>query len=157
MTPGTYLRTECSHINRGLQPVIPVVVSLEAVLSLFCCVLLQPGSESHRTRLHRLIHSFLLDSPQTSRIQYANTLRVEKQTCLARSLETLTIDMRCIPDTRVHDSGFAIRLTFPSIFWVRLSGEPETAACFFWRYCGSLGVLGLHCLSGSELTAGCVQ
>ncbi|VDP94945.1 unnamed protein product, partial [Echinostoma caproni] len=59
-------------------------------------------------------------------------MHIGQQAGLARTLETLTIDVCCIQETRIQDSSFIIRLKSPSNpsvkFHLRLSGDPEAAA-----------------------------
>jgi exonuclease III len=59
-------------------------------------------------------------------------MRVGQQTSLARTLETLAIDVCCVSETRIQNSGSVIRLTSPSNsmskFYLRLSGDPEASA-----------------------------
>ena len=59
-------------------------------------------------------------------------MRIGQQAGLARTLETLAIDVCCLQETRIQDSSTIIRLTPPSnqsvMFHLRLSGDPEAQA-----------------------------
>ncbi|VDP95440.1 unnamed protein product [Echinostoma caproni] len=69
-------------------------------------------------------------------------LRIEQKADLARALETLAIDVCCIQETRIQDSGSIIRLTSPSNpsvkFYLRLNGDPEAAASGLAGVCVAL-------------------
>ncbi|VDP66187.1 unnamed protein product [Echinostoma caproni] len=68
-------------------------------------------------------------------------MRVRQRALLARMLETLAIDVCWVPETRIQDSGSAIRLTSPSSpsakFHIRIF-EAGAFALFFLLYCGWL-------------------
>uniref|UniRef100_A0A183BEW0 Kinesin motor domain-containing protein n=1 Tax=Echinostoma caproni TaxID=27848 RepID=A0A183BEW0_9TREM len=66
--------------------------------------------------------------PSEALFNVRTLMRIGQQACLARTLETLTIDVCCIQETRIQDSSSTIRLTSPSNpsvkFHLRLSGDP---------------------------------
>ena len=55
-------------------------------------------------------------------------MRVGQQSGLARTLDTLAIDVCCLSETRIQDSSSVVRLTSPGpskgLFYLRLSGDP---------------------------------
>ena len=59
-------------------------------------------------------------------------MRIGQQASLARTLETLAIDVCCLSETRIQDLSALIRFTSPSnpkaTFHLRLSGDPETSS-----------------------------
>ena len=58
-------------------------------------------------------------------------MRIGQQASLARTLETLAIDVCCIQETRIQDSSSVLRLTSPTTphvkFHLRLSGDPAAS------------------------------
>ena len=59
-------------------------------------------------------------------------MRIGQQASLARTLETLAIDVCCIQETRIQDPSYILRLTSQitpnAKFQLRLSGDPEASA-----------------------------
>ena len=59
-------------------------------------------------------------------------MRIGQQAGLARTLETLAIDVCCLSETRIQDPSALIRLTSPlnpnKRFHLRLSGDPEASS-----------------------------
>ncbi|VDP64341.1 unnamed protein product [Schistosoma mattheei] len=56
-------------------------------------------------------------------------IQVGQQTGLAMSLESLNINVCCLSETRIQDSGKELQIRSPSVaskslFYVRLSGDP---------------------------------
>ncbi|CAH8475742.1 unnamed protein product [Schistosoma intercalatum] len=61
-------------------------------------------------------------------------MQVEQQIGLAMSLESLNIDVCCLSETRIQDSGEVLQIRSPSVaskslFYVRLSGDPMASSC----------------------------
>lgn len=74
-------------------------------------------------------------SLQTSHIRNANTDTLRLIKYGARALKTLSLLVSCIEQTRISNSPFVIRLTFPSSlsveFHLHHSGDPEASVSEF--------------------------
>ncbi|CAH8661455.1 unnamed protein product [Schistosoma guineensis] len=60
-------------------------------------------------------------------------MQVGQQIGLAMSLESLNIDVCCLSETRIQDSGEVLQIRSPSVaskslFYVRLSGDPVASS-----------------------------
>ncbi|CAH8657151.1 unnamed protein product [Dicrocoelium dendriticum] len=59
-------------------------------------------------------------------------MQIGRQACLARTLETPSVDICCLSETRLQDSSAVIRMASPvnsdAKYYLRLSGDPESAA-----------------------------
>ncbi|CAH8543988.1 unnamed protein product [Schistosoma margrebowiei] len=61
-------------------------------------------------------------------------VQVGQQIGLAMSLESLNIDVCCLSETRIQDSGEVLQIRSPSVaskslFYVRLSGDSVASSC----------------------------